>query len=130
LVAGSDFLEKLNDVAVAHEDAPSADRLTDPVLVLGAMDIDVAVVGVDVASRIDSRFQSAEPEDPARDETGRRVVEFGDLREMMARRHPVLENDARGLSRADPFRDFMKPSGSPQGMGDIGRRPLGSRYDV
>jgi hypothetical protein len=130
VVARPDFIEKLNDVTVAHQNTAAADRLANPLLVLGPVDIDIAVVGIDVAPGVDPRFQAAEPEDPAGDEAGRRAVGILDFREMLTRRHPVLENDSGRLARPYPFGNFMESARGPQGMRDIGRRPFGSGYDV
>lgn len=130
LVAGSDVIEKLYDVAVAHENAAAADWLANPLLVLRPMDIDIAVVGIDIAAGIYPRFQPAEPKDAAGDEARRRVVEVWDLREMLTRRHPVLENNSCRLACPDAFGDFMESARGTQGVGDIGRWSFGSGYDV
>ena len=55
-VAGADLLIEFDDVAVAHEDAARAEGFAHLVLPIGAMDVNVAVMGVHLeAAKVDSR---------------------------------------------------------------------------
>ena len=49
------------DLEVAHQHAAGAERLADAVLVIGAVDVHVALVGVDVAPAVHAWLQPAKP---------------------------------------------------------------------
>ena len=73
---------------------------------VGAVNIDVAVVGVDFAAAVNAGFEAAEPEDAGGDEVA--SVGFGrELAEMVAGTDAGFEDHARGLADADAFGDFV-----------------------
>jgi hypothetical protein len=63
------FVE-FDDFLVAHEHTAGAQGLADAGFVVGAVDVNVARIGIDIAARIDAGFQAAEPEDASGDEVG------------------------------------------------------------
>ena len=129
-VPGADLLVERDDVRVAHEHAPRTQGLAYLVLVRRAVDVHIALVGVDVSALVDSRLKAPQPQDPARDQPTRPALVRSELRVVPAGGDAALEHHACGLSRTYPLGDFVEAPGSPQRMGDIRRRLLGSRYQI
>ena len=67
-IARAYALVELDDVEVAHQDAAGAHRLADAILVIRAVDVDVALVSVDAAPAVHPRLEAAQPEDAAGDQ--------------------------------------------------------------
>jgi hypothetical protein len=67
-VAIPDLFVEFDDFEISHQHAAGAERFAEAVLVIGAVDVDVALVGIDVAAAIDARFEAAQPEDATGDE--------------------------------------------------------------
>lgn len=58
LIVCAHLLEQLDDFEIFHLHATGAGRSSEPILVIGAVNINIAGVGVDVATGINSGFQS------------------------------------------------------------------------
>ncbi len=57
MIAAPHLLIELNDLKIAHEHATRTERLANARFVIGAVDINVAFVGVDLAAEIYARFE-------------------------------------------------------------------------
>ena len=88
---------------------------------VGAVDVDVTVVSIDVATEVDAWFEAAQPEDAAGDEIGR-LLGVGEFGEVPAGGDAAFENHAGGLSCADAFGDFVQAARCAEGVFDVGWR--------
>ncbi len=66
--SGRDLVEEIQDFLVEHFDAPRTAGLTDFFLVIGAVDVDQAVVAVTSRARIMAHFESAQPHESSGDQ--------------------------------------------------------------
>src|SRR6478736_9585170 len=84
-----------------------------------AMDVDVAVVGVDVAAEVHAGLQSAQPEDARGDQAALLLLgrEFG---EMLAGGDARLEHDAGRLAGAVLLRDLVQAARRAEGILHVG----------
>lgn len=62
-----DFIEEVDGVGVAEAYAAVGGWGAESVFVVGAVDVDVTVVGVDVVAGVEAGFEAAEPEDAGAD---------------------------------------------------------------
>lgn len=62
-----DSIEEVDGVGVAEADAAVGGGGAESVFVVGAVDVDVAVVCVDVVAGVEAGFEAAEPEDAGAD---------------------------------------------------------------
>ncbi len=74
------------------------------------MDVDVTGVAIDISTAIYTCFQTVEPKNTGRDEIGLSFA-IGQFVEMLTDRDATFEDHTRGLTRADSFRNFVKPAG-------------------
>lgn len=121
VVAGADFLVELDDVEVAQLDTAGAHGLADALFVVGAVEIDVATVGVDFAVAVYAGFEAAQPEDATGDELGLLDV-LGELGEVTAGGYAGFEYHAGRLAGADAFGDFVQAARGAEGVLDVRRR--------
>ena len=76
-IAGADLLEELGDLDVVHLDAAVAGGRAEFVLVIRAVDVDVARVGVDIAAGIVASLKPPQPQDARRDQYKYRTHPLG-----------------------------------------------------
>ena len=68
MIAASYLLVQLHDLEVMHQDTPGTLWGSDPVFMVRAMDVNVALVGIHVTTLIFARFQAPQPKDSGSDE--------------------------------------------------------------
>ena len=125
LIADADLFVKFDDLVIAHEHAARAEGLADPVFVVGAVDVDVALIGIDVPALIDARFEAPEPEDAAGDEVFVVGFSFQDLEVVSPGGHAGFKNHAGRLAGSDALGDFVEPARCALRILDIRRRAFG-----
>ena len=106
MVTSAELFVEADDVKVGEVDAACTLWLAQAIFVVGAMDIDVTIVRIDVAAEVYARLQAAQPEDAAGDEIGL-LLGVGEFRKMAASRNAPLKNHPGGLPSADAFGDFV-----------------------
>jgi len=82
-------------------------RLPKAFLVIRAVDIDVALVGIDAVALVDARFGAAKPEDSGGHEVVR-TVRIDELAKMETGILARFENDAGWRAAADLFGDEVE----------------------
>ncbi len=87
---------------------------------IGAVDVDVAGVAVDIATSIHTFLQAIEPENARRDQI-RFGFTVGQLVEMLTDRDATFEDHTGRLACANSIGDFMQSAGSAEGAFEIGR---------
>jgi len=96
----------------------SALWLSETILVEGAVYIYVPIVGIDLATAVDARFESVEPEDAAGDEISLLFC-LRKFREVATGGDAAFKNHADGLAGANAFRNFVQTAGCPEGVFNV-----------
>ena len=68
MIASSDLFVEFDDFQIAHQHAARAERFADAVFVVGPVNVDVALVGIDVATVIHTGFEATQPKNATCDE--------------------------------------------------------------
>ena len=102
-----DEIEKFGDGGVGHADAAVAGGCAERVLVIGAVDVDVAIEGVLVVG-----IEAVEPEDAGLDE----IAGIGGVADL-AGGDAGFEDGAEGSAGADFFGDFEMAEGGFEAAG-------------
>src|SRR5687768_15300098 len=113
-IADAHLFVEFNDIEVAHEHAAGTQRLAESRFVIGAVDVNVTSVRVDVAAAVHARLQSAQPQNAGRNEIIIMRLAFEDLREVPAGRDAGFEYHTRWLAGADALGDFMQAARSAE----------------
>lgn len=116
-----------DEVEVGEEDAAGALGGAEAVFLVGAVDINVAVVGIDLAAEVDAGFEAAEAEDAGGDEVGFVVGVFGVV---SAGGDAAFEDHAGRLAGSDAFGDLVPAARGAEGVAEIGGGAAGSGDDV
>jgi len=118
-VSARDALKKLDHFCIQHFHATTAEGLADAVFMVGAMDVDVAVVAVARGPSVAPGFQSAEPEYAAGDQVtlGILACVFG---KVLAGGYAALEDHPAGLALADLVSNLVEAGRRAVGIGLAG----------
>lgn len=106
-------------------DATAGDGGSEPVLVIGPVDIDVALVGIDVAPGIHARFEAAQAEDARHDQIPG-VFPFVEFVVVFANIYAAFEHSSRRSAGANSVGDLVQSARRAQRVLDVGRRPARS----
>lgn len=111
--AARQFLEERNQIGVGEMNATARRRFTNRGLVTGAVDVNVARVGIDVPAPIDARFQPVQPQDTRGD------FSIGHAFPGIANRLACFENCPGRPAAADFFFDTMQAKRRAVGVFDL-----------
>lgn len=116
-----DSLKKLDYLLIQHFHAAPAEGLADAIFVVGAVDVDVALVAIVAGTGVVAGFEASQAEDATGDE-----ITLGFLAgiegEMFAGGHATFEDHALGLVGADRVGNGVEPCRSAVGIGLAGVR--------
>ena len=100
----SDLVEESDHVLVAHDHTPVGQGSADKVLPAGAVDIDVALVGINSRALVDPLLKAFEPQNAGQD----KVISCLAMVPVFARVLAVPEDAARGRACAELLHDPVK----------------------
>ena len=129
MVAAAHVFIEFDDIEIAHEHAARTERFADARFVIGAVKVNVAFVGVDLAAEIYARLEPTEPENAAGDEivVNSAVSKFVVI---AAGRDAGFEDHARGLTGADALGDLVESARGAEGVLDVRWWEFGGRDGV
>ena len=124
MVAAAHVFIEFDDIEIAHEHAARTERFADARFVIGAVKVNVAFVGVDLAAEIYARLEPTEPENAA----GDKIVVNSAVSKFVviaAGRDAGFEDHARGLTGADALGDLVESARGAERVFDVRWRALG-----
>src|SRR5688572_19938666 len=110
MVAGAHRVVELDHLDIAQQYAAGAGGAAEAVFVIRAVDVDVALVGIDFSARIVAGLKAAQPKDAGSDEIARTLV-VCELGEMFPGADAGLEHDSGRGAGPDAFGDFVEAVG-------------------
>lgn len=122
-------VEELDHFLVSKLNTACAGERADFVLVIGAVEIDVALVGVATGALVVPRFQSFQPKDAGSDEVFL-LLRFWQIPVAFADVDASFENGPDKGAVADLFGDSVEAGGRAEGVFDAGRRVFAGGDDV
>src|SRR4051812_16479975 len=129
LISHTHFLIKLDYVEIAHEHTAGTQWFAEARFLIGAMNVNISVMGIDLSAAVYAGFEAAQPEDAAGDKVGI-GVRFRQFGIVPTGGNTRLEDHADRLAGADAFGNFMQAPWGAEGVLNVGRRSLGSGYRI
>ena len=118
MIAAAYLFIEFDDLEIAHEHAARTEWLTDAHFVIGAVNVNVAFVGIDLAAEIYARLKPAEPKNA----TGDEIIVNSAISEFVviaAGGDAGFEDHARGLAGTDALGDFVETARGAEGVLDV-----------
>lgn len=105
-VAGPYFVEKGDQFQIVHVDTAARNGSSEPVFVIGAVNVNVAFVGIDIATRIHSGLKAPKAENARHDQIPG-VFLFVEFTVVFPDIHAPFEHRSRRRAGANPIANFV-----------------------